>query len=225
MKKIMFNDKYGLTRAVLDGRKTQTRRIATRQQMLTILGLPKHADYHMDELAEACAISYEKSRFSPYAVGEEVAVAQSYKDAGCDFYFHRGLAGWNNKMFVRAYEMPHRIKITKIRIERLQDISDADCLKEGVFRHTVPPKHHEYDFYSPWSPSVKPFKFESEKFFCSAKYAFMYLIEKVCGKGTWQKNPWVLVFDFELINNNYGSKRIQNMLCSIQRIHSESEQA
>lgn len=28
MKKIMFNDRYGLTEAVLDGRKTQTRRIA-----------------------------------------------------------------------------------------------------------------------------------------------------------------------------------------------------
>ena len=28
MQKIMFNDKYGLTQAVLDGRKTQTRRIA-----------------------------------------------------------------------------------------------------------------------------------------------------------------------------------------------------
>lgn len=27
MKKIMFNDKYGLTKAVLEGRKTQTRRI------------------------------------------------------------------------------------------------------------------------------------------------------------------------------------------------------
>ena len=28
MKKIMFNDKYGLTQSVLEGRKTQTRRIA-----------------------------------------------------------------------------------------------------------------------------------------------------------------------------------------------------
>lgn len=27
MKKIMFNDKYGLTKAVLEGRKTQTRRL------------------------------------------------------------------------------------------------------------------------------------------------------------------------------------------------------
>ena len=29
MKKIMFNDKFGLTKAVLDGRKTQTRRLFT----------------------------------------------------------------------------------------------------------------------------------------------------------------------------------------------------
>lgn len=31
MKKIMFNDKYGLTQAVLEGRKTQTRRIVYTQ--------------------------------------------------------------------------------------------------------------------------------------------------------------------------------------------------
>lgn len=29
MNKIMFNDKYGLTQAVLDGRKTQTRRVVS----------------------------------------------------------------------------------------------------------------------------------------------------------------------------------------------------
>lgn len=31
MKKIMFNDKYGLTQAVLEGRKTQTRRIISKE--------------------------------------------------------------------------------------------------------------------------------------------------------------------------------------------------
>lgn len=31
MKKIMFNDKYSLTQAVLDGQKTQTRRMAAIQ--------------------------------------------------------------------------------------------------------------------------------------------------------------------------------------------------
>mgnify|MGYP003322030396 CR=1 FL=1 len=139
-----------------------------------------------------------------YFIGEEVAVAQPYNDT----WKHTGYMtafeakhcpGYNNKMFVKAEKMPHRIKITNIRIEHLQDISEDDCLKEGVYYHTEPPKHHEYDRYSPWSPSVKPYKFESEKYFCSAKYAFKHLIEKVSGKGTWQSNPYVFVYDFELI--------------------------
>lgn len=147
---------------------------------------------------------------SRYKVGEEVAVAQSYKEVCYSPSVQETIenelgmsvedsAGHNNKMFVRADLMPHRIKIINIRLERLQDISDDDCLKEGVYYHTEPPKHHEYDRYSPWTPSVKPYKFESEKYFCSAKNAFKHLIEKVSGKGTWDSNPWVFVYDFELI--------------------------
>lgn len=115
MKKIMFNDRYGLTGAVLSGRKTQTRRI-----------VPKNTPLGSWKETEAKA---------HYKVGEIVAVAQSY----CDFYddtndpriFPSG-AGWTNKMFVRADLMPHRIRITNVRIERLQDISDEDCIKEGI---------------------------------------------------------------------------------------------
>ncbi len=212
----MFNDKYGLTDAVLEGSKTQTRRIVTENQLRTILHIPKYADRNFDELIESCTCNesgkYAVRLFAPFSQGEEVAIAQSYFDCGYTTnarhveiipghfaQFSDGSAGWNNKMFVRADLMPHRIKITNIRIERLQDISEQDCLKEGVYYHTEPPKHHEYDRYSPWSPSVKPYKFESEKYFCSAKYAFKHLIDKVSGKGTWDSDPYVFVYDFELI--------------------------
>ena len=217
MKKIMFNTKYGLERAVLEGRKTQTRRV--------IKSL--NNAYNIDSI-EVGIDGHGKIYFTPYIEGkptqdiyptyqlEEVAVAQSYddiymeKNAPCpipDEYrlnaynkgFNQGHKGWNNKMFVLPADMPFRITINNIRIERLQDISEEDCLAEGVYYHTEPPKHHECDRYSPWNPSVKPYKFESKKYFCSAKYAFKHLIEKVSGKGTWDSNPWVFVYDFELI--------------------------
>jgi len=196
MKKIMFNDKYGLTDAVLEGRKTQTRRIAYD-------GIVKDPNigYGLEGsekdkcvLCSGCMIVAK----STYHVGEEIAIAQRYSECFRAVCLENS-KGWNNKMFVMAELMPHRIKITNIRVERLQDISEEDCLKEGVYYHTEPPRHHEYDRYSPWSPSVKPYKFESEKYFCSAKYAFKHLIEKVSGKGTWDSNPYVFVYDFELI--------------------------
>ena len=66
MKKIMFNDKYGLTQAVLEGRKTQTRRTFLKPCDETLL----------DGITPECIISVR----SRYKVGETIAIAQSYKD-------------------------------------------------------------------------------------------------------------------------------------------------
>ena len=68
-----------------------------------------------------------------YKVGEIVAVAQAYREVAHpndgfldDRYEVKDeyAAGWTNKMFVRADLMPHHIRITNVRVERLQDISD-----------------------------------------------------------------------------------------------------
>ena len=66
MKKIMFNDKYGLTQAVLDGRKTMTRRIINQQTegWLRMLYDERYDDWH---------------RRSPYMYLETLAIAQSYR--------------------------------------------------------------------------------------------------------------------------------------------------
>lgn len=70
MKKIMFNDKYGLTQAVLEGRKTQTRR--------TFL---KPGE---ENLLHGITPEYLITVRSRYKVGETVAIAQSYKDIQAD---------------------------------------------------------------------------------------------------------------------------------------------
>lgn len=200
----MYNERFGLEQAVIYGIKRTTRRTAYNGEIskpnwvICLEGKDKGKAYLCDG---ECVIA--KSR---YAIGEVVAIAQSYKSLGYDIAALGNHAGWNNKLYVCADFMPHRIKITDIRIERLQDISDEDCMKEGVYcmkegvyYHTEPPKHHECDRYSLWNPSVKPYKFESNKYFCSAKYAFKHLIDRVSGKGTWECNPWVFVYDFELV--------------------------
>lgn len=187
MKKIMFNDKYRLTKAVLDGIKTQTRRIipltdADREYLDTAF------DW---DLRESVIID----RYARYKVGEEVAVAQSYKDAGIDPFFllipfgdgvkALDCAGWNNKMYVCADLMPYRIKITNIRVERLQDISEEDCLKEGVRTDGYQQKYY----------TVSGFKMH----YSTPQLAFASLIDSTCGKGTWESNPYVFVYEFELI--------------------------
>ena len=141
MKKIMFNDRYGLTEAVVEGRKTMTRRVISAQ--IHGRAFAYRHEYYADTLD---AISEEDAllEFSPFKPGEVVAVAQSYesihdemmaRDYGADIYdaFRNAMVadkpGWKNKMFVRADLMPHHIRITNIRVERLQDISEDERIE------------------------------------------------------------------------------------------------
>ena len=184
MKKIMFNDKYGLTDAVLQGHKTMTRR--TVGNRMTDDDIKAYLKGY-SELADKAA---------HYKIGEVVAVAQSYSSfrplISHNDDYSPSHPGWNNKMFVRADLMPHQIRITDIKVERLQDISDEDCLKEGVYMRTEQHPRQE---------------FEPEYTFGEGKYhaqnpiaAFAALIDDVSGKGTWERNPFVFAYSFELVN-------------------------
>ena len=193
MKKIMFNDKYGLTTAVLEGRKTMTRRISEDQIRNSVFCKSGYESIHGHEIKPK------------YEVGEIVAIAQSYKDSG---YYPdsldrhpkdlsiRGLmkdsAGWNNKMFVKSYACKHHIKITNVKIERLQDISDEDCLKEGIIKGKCGSEStHFMDAY--YVPKEK-------QPYCTPRDAFEVLIDKVSGKGVWESNPFVFVYEFVLFD-------------------------
>ena len=219
MQKIMFNDKYGLTDAVLAKRKTQTRRIITNKEMLEII---KKFDY-----PSSFFLFYDRFFLNPdlrkrflnnrrvmrYQENETVAIAQSYKDIHAEILREiRDLElkkeflqskGYTNKMFVRAEKMPHSIRITNIRIERLQDISNEDCLKEGIYetkflKAGIAPirgcgplgtiNHHPLLGYGSFC------------LYMSVKEAYAALIDRISGKGTWVSNPYVFVYDFELID-------------------------
>lgn len=194
MKKIMFDDKYGLTQAVLEGRKTQTRRIAyTGNATIIDCGIcvePKNFGRAtlfrgIDEIAH-----------SRYNIGEEVAVAQAY----CMLIVDRGYSdkeileiacskGWVNKKYVKSDLMPHRIRITDIRAERLQDISEEDCFAEGVVQQHGEGANGEIYSYIPYEKPI----------YSTPREAYAALIDKISGKGTWASNPYVFAYEFELV--------------------------
>lgn len=142
-----------------------------------------------------------------YHVGEEVAVAQKYWDLrDCDAFYEalqkadptfpleciKGEKGCHNKMFVRADWMPHRIRITDIKMERLQDISGKDAMREGIRQSII-----EYG-----DKKIVQWTYFGEKittWFDSPRDAFAALIERISGRGTWQRNPWVYAYEFELL--------------------------
>lgn len=197
MQKRMFRDRYGLTDLVLSGHKTQTRDvIKVQDERLDYL-----RGWNLDGgFAEFGKEGEEPLRLYPkYYVGEVVAVAQSYQKTypNADFEmvdkwtFMTESAGWKNKMFVKPNLMPHAIKITKIRFERLQDISDEDCMKEGIEKMLVGGEYHLYSFLDKKKYEWTDFRTPQE--------AFAALIDKINGKGTWDGDPYVWAYDFELV--------------------------
>lgn len=215
----MFNDKYGLTQAVLEGRKTMTRRICKYdrpdESWDIVFPVFESKDYDSEgnlisPLYGAFGWKNKDGDFTGwnnplYKVGEVVAIAQSYRDLGYspdsldrhpkDLSI-RGLmknsAGWNNKMFVKSYACKHHIKITNVKVERLQDISDEDCLKEGII-HAYTDNNGIKRYHTP----------HTKRGYLStdvAQQAFSFLIDKVSGKGTWESNPFVFAYEFVLVD-------------------------
>lgn len=211
MKKIMFSERFGLEQAVLAGTKTQTRRIINGDYKDMKAFYANGGWYVIADTMEGDSIKLKPV----YEPGETIAIAQSYETLANSRYcselgmmdtpttFKKEFCGngWGNKMFVKAAWMPYRIRVTRIKIERLQDISEEDAMREGVFKYDKPPLHHEADMFAPWAPYVRPYKWDSDNLIyrCTARYAFAYLIDKINGGGTWNRNPWVWVYEFERV--------------------------
>lgn len=195
MKKIMFNDRYCLTQAVIEGRKTMTRRNELCDSYQRIMN-DDGVSCTVDGVGMTVWQNGQILMMIPfrYKVGEIVAVAQRYNTVyRCDFSEFNAPpspdhsdVGWINKMFVRADLMPHRIRITGVRAERLQDITDEECMKEGI-----QVLDDRYYYRDNGGRIVDDFG--------NPRAAFASLIDKVSGKGTWKRNPWVWVYEFELV--------------------------
>lgn len=192
MKKIMFNDKYGLTDAVLEYRKTMTRRV---------INDPDNFDVH--------------NTTPTYKIGEEVAIAQKYRDlCNCNAFYdalHKAdptfplecikyEKGYDNKMFVKAEWMPHRIRIVDVKTERLQDISEDDVLKEGFewqcINNGIKNASRLFEAGFTYMDSRGHFKVIRSS---QPRAAFGFLINKIMGRRTWERNPWVFAYEFLLI--------------------------
>ena len=193
MKKIMFSDKYLLTQAVLAGTKTMTRRLLKDN---VPLGNWEETIKHL-----------------PYKVGEIVAIAQPYKDIiECLPMYSNAIldevgmprkeykAGWTNKMFVKASLMKRHIRITDVKVELLQDISEEDALREGiVFIESLSATGEDAYFFAV-KRKVRQMYDNILKFFSSPQRAYADLIDKISGRGTWESNPLVAAYSFELID-------------------------
>lgn len=213
-KKIMFNDKYCLTKAVLDGTKTMTRRKFT-------LTLDKKVDSKLIRVYPSKVFfdngkwlfdydgriyNLPKENYPRYGVGEVVAIAQSYKELYSHddvrvkfnpFFDMTESAGWNNKLFVESQYMKHHIKITDVKVERLQDISDDDIMREGIRKESFAGGCmfcYNKAYIRNGNRRIEPI------YNSTPRRAFASLMYKIIGGRTWESNPWVVAYSFELVD-------------------------
>lgn len=208
MKKIMFSERYGLEQAVLAGTKTMTRRIIP-IDLYNQTDWKAVAEGDFEAVVDGEGYYHDIRNCGKYHIGEEVAIAQPYKnddvltynaynEDGTDredgFQRHKEMLnskGYRNKMFVKADMMPHCIRITNIKAERLQDITEQECICEGI-KIKKGNRNGERPFGE--------FTFDGwDDYSFTAREAFAALIDRISGRGTWQSNPWVYAYTFELI--------------------------
>ena len=195
-----------MVRAILEGRKTMTRRIMQKQPTM------KHKfKYICKEKTKGWGALFEwltdgmtlHEHFkSPYGtigdvlwVRETWAEFQGLEDAPT-CYVYKADGTWDDKVHLidnkwkPSIFMPRSasrisLRITNIRVERLNDITEEDAVREGV-----EPLENGYKQY---------IRTRLDKVTEYASYSFMTLWESINGKGSWEKNPWVWVIEFEAI--------------------------
>lgn len=214
MKRIMFNKEYEVQDKVFNKTKTHTSRLVTSDQAINELLIDSaglvFGNYGLHSL------KLPRSLQPKYMVGDIVAVCQSYSeiydeiefDPSNDIYkaFHaefpqlRLSEGWNNKMYVRADIMPHKIQITNLIAHRIQQITPNLCLKEGVSRIPFADTSHYL-----WDLKFAPIKIRQklrdvdEDWFDNAVDAFKALFVALYGQQVWDDNPFVYGYDFKLL--------------------------
>jgi hypothetical protein len=206
-------------------------------------------------------------------VGHDTGITIEYSDgeiktfslpAGCSAWIDKRLkemskskSGFCNKMFMPEWCARDFIRITDVKAERLQEISEEDCFKEGIYLdyidisffhyHDQEDRHYcseceekgrerllkevledrdrfgfegmndewimeELDGYSAYyftetakycdicGKALSAFKYPGcEDAFCCPSEAYAAEIDMINGKGTWDSNPWMWSYYYELV--------------------------
>ena len=204
---ILFNGQ--MVNAILNNRKTQTRRVIKPQ--------PKKCCQSVKTLEHGFHFNHQgiyDFRKYPYAIGDRLWVRETFRQgkpmingpdyngslaykADYDKYFP---TKWTPSIHMPRYASRITLEITDVRVERIQEISEEDALSEGIIEHEgivgcsgAGGSHHEimgirYDF-NPYGD------FEYEDGIEPFETLWNQIYEKR-GYG-WSVNPWVFVISFK----------------------------
>lgn len=186
-----------LTQLVIEGKKDMTRRQTTDRRQ-----------YEVGEkvaLAEAYGFIWRELNAIP---DKQIAYMRRLRSV-LNVEHPSIIPAWENKLFVRPELMRYQIEITGKRTEHLQDISDEDILREGVFHGMCSSRNIETGETGDYTwLDIKRKKLPNGHYHVNIKHnvhsnireCFIEMINHICGKGTWEQNPEVYVYTFKLID-------------------------
>jgi hypothetical protein len=193
--------KADMVRALLFGNKTQTRRVIKPQPAWNNI-----TDYIMGH-----AIMGENGKpiTSPYGLaGDRIWVKETWRTLAkynhlkprelpddAMINFKAGFSGiensdfnnlankWRSPLFLQQRFSRITLEITNVRVERLNECSEADAIAEGIDSKDGQWRHY----------------LKVNKFGASPVHSYQTLWESINGVGSWDKNPWVWVIEFKVV--------------------------
>jgi hypothetical protein len=195
-----------MVRAILEGRKTQTRRVLKPQPEPGAHIFSIGDDWYQQTRNGPGSDCVEVDSLRvPYAGGDRLWVRETWKphsswattkpsEIPVSNIFYRADDKYapSNTPWRVAIHMPRwasrlTLTVTEVRVQRLQEISIADAEAEGVFRHVA---EHSLDKV-----------FRSERGETAVRY-FRELWESLHDPGSWAENPWVCALTFTVAQRN-----------------------
>ena len=191
-KPILFSGK--MVRAILDDRKTMTRRVV-KPQPEQDTDCPYHIGTGIERKARICPYGKPGDRLwvrETFAEGLSNKEGIAYRATSKWYDFEDGTPEnfkeikWKPSIFMPRWASRITLEITNVRVERLQDISEEDAKREGV--------ESNFDegvvYYGPLN-----------KGHADARIAFSWLWDSINAKRgySWESNPWVWVVEFKRI--------------------------
>lgn len=189
IKPILFNTE--MVRAILEGRKSYTRRIVKSKQFVGLLpdkcknGAPeeflKEKKLMFKPYCDMTDIELINTAYkAPYQPGNILYVRETWKKAPNGYYYYEDwqkndiadITKWKPSIHMPKEAARIWLKVTDVRVERLQDMTDDDAEAEGCFDYTST----ALGFPDVWDSTIK--KSDIDRY-------------------GWDANPYVWVIEFE----------------------------
>ncbi len=178
-----------MVRAILEGRKTQTRRVVKVPLHCRNTGCELTAgELSQSEINSADTLCpygapgdelWVRETFKTVPVGQHVVYRADDQITAAQKVDH-AFGPWKPSIFMPRWASRISLQIKSVRVERLQDIAHYDCEAEGLV----------HGARAMWScPGT-------ETIFKEGRHGYKWLWNSINGPGSWDLNPWVWVIEF-----------------------------